>query len=115
MWPNSRIPRQPAAPNGLKVAIVGAGPSGLACAYFLALDGFKVDIYEAKDKPGGMAVDGIPSFRLDEASLKKDIQGIVALGVDIHYGSAIDSKRFGQLRDRFGTSWMVMCLKQQAP
>ena len=67
-------PRQPAAPNGLKVAIIGAGPSGLACAYFLALDGFEIDIYETKDKPGGMAADGIPSFRLDDASLKKDIE-----------------------------------------
>ena len=56
------IPRKAAARNGLKVAIIGAGPSGLACAYFLALDGFAVDIYETKDIPGGMAADGIPSF-----------------------------------------------------
>ncbi len=95
------VPRQPAAPNGLKVAIIGAGPSGLACSYFLALDGFEVDIYETKDKPGGMAADGIPGFRLDDASLKKDIEGIVALGVNIHYGSAINSKRFEQLRNTY--------------
>ncbi len=93
--------RQPAAPNGLKVAIIGAGPSGLACSYFLALDGFEVDIYETKDKPGGMAADGIPSFRLDDASLKKDIEGIIALGVNIHYGAAINSKRFEQLRNTY--------------
>jgi putative selenate reductase len=92
---------KPAAPNGLKVAIIGAGPSGLACAYFLALDGFDVDIYETKDKPGGMAADGIPSFRLDDESLKKDIAGIVALGVNIHYGSAINSQRFEQLRNTY--------------
>ena len=66
-------PRKPAAPNGLKVAIIGAGPSGLACAYFLALDGFTVDVYETKDIPGGMAADGIPAFRLDDESLKKKI------------------------------------------
>ncbi len=94
-------PRKPTAPNGLKVAIIGAGPSGLACAYFLALDGFDVDVYEAKDKPGGMAADGIPSFRLDDDSLKKDIEGIVALGVKIHFGSTINSQRFEQLRSTY--------------
>jgi len=93
--------RKPAAPNGLKVAIIGAGPSGLACAYFLALDGFAVDIYETKDIPGGMAADGIPSFRLDDDSLKKDIEGIVALGVKIHYGSKINLKRFEELRNTY--------------
>ena len=95
------IPRKAAAPNGLKVAIIGAGPSGLACAYFLALDGFAVDIYETKDIPGGMAADGIPSFRLDDDSLKKDIEGIVALGVKIHYGSKINLKRFEELRNTY--------------
>jgi putative selenate reductase len=94
-------PRNPAAPNGLKVAIIGAGPSGLACAYFLALDGFAVDIYEAKDIPGGMAADGIPTFRLDNDSLKKDIEGILALGVKIHYGSKISLKRFEALRNTY--------------
>jgi putative selenate reductase len=83
------------------VAIIGAGPSGLACAYFLALDGFEVDIYETQEKAGGMAADGIPRFRLDDESLKKDIEGILALGVNIHYGSAINSKRFEQLRNTY--------------
>jgi putative selenate reductase len=95
------IVRKPAAPNGLKVAIIGAGPSGLACAYFLALDGFAVDIYETKDIPGGMAADGIPGFRLDDDSLQKDIEGIVALGVKIHYGSQINLKRFEELRNTY--------------
>ena len=95
------IPPKAAAPNGLKVAIIGAGPSGLACAYFLALNGFAVDIYETKDIPGGMAADGIPSFRLDDDSLKKDIEGIVALGVKIHYGSKINLKRFEELRNTY--------------
>jgi putative selenate reductase len=95
------IPRKAAAPNGLKVAIIGAGPSGLACAYFLALNGFAVDIYETKDIPGGMAADGIPSFRLDDDSLKKDIEGIVVLGVKIHYGSKINLKRFEELRNTY--------------
>jgi putative selenate reductase len=94
-------PLKTSAPNGLKVAVIGAGPSGLACAYFLALDGFAVDIYETKDIPGGMAADGIPIFRLDDDSLKKDIQGILALGVKIHYGSKISLKRFEALRNTY--------------
>jgi putative selenate reductase len=95
------MPRHAAALNGLKVAIIGAGPSGLACAYFLSLDGFAVDVYETKDIPGGMAADGIPSFRLDDESLKKDIEGIVALGVKVHYGSKINLKRFEALRNTY--------------
>jgi len=95
------VARKPTASNGLKVAIIGAGPSGLAGAYFLALDGFAVDIYEAKDIPGGMAADGIPGFRLDDDSLQKDIAGIVALGVKIHYGSEINLKRFEELRNTY--------------
>ncbi len=95
------LPRKPSAPNGFNVAIIGAGPSGLACAYFLAIDGFAVDVYETKDIPGGMAADGIPDFRLDNGSLKKDIEGIVALGVKIHYSSKISLKRFEELRKTY--------------
>jgi len=95
------ILRKPARPNGLKVAIIGAGPSGLTCAYFLALGGFAVDIYETKEIYGGMAADGIPSFRLDDDSLKTDIEGILALGVRIHCSSKIDLKRFDELRNTY--------------
>jgi putative selenate reductase len=102
------VPPIPAAPNGFKVAIIGAGPSGLACAYFLALDGFEVDVYETKDIPGGMAADAIPVFRLNDERLKKDIEGIVALGVMIHYGSKIDLKRFEQLRDTYSYVYIAI-------
>ncbi|UCE51890.1 MAG: putative selenate reductase subunit YgfK [Desulfobacterales bacterium] len=95
------ISRKPAPPKGLKVAIIGAGPSGLACAYFLALGGFAVDIYETKDIAGGIAADGIPAFRLDDNSLKKDIEGILALGVRIRYGSKIDLEHFDALRNTY--------------
>ncbi len=96
-----KVPPKPAPSNGLNVAIIGAGPSGLACAYFLALDGFAVDVYETKDIPGGMAADCIPAFRLDDDSLKRDIDGIIGLGVRIHYGSKIDLERFEALRNTY--------------
>ncbi len=90
-----------APPNGIKVAIIGAGPSGLACAHFLALDGFEVRIFEGKDFAGGWASDAIPTFRLDEASIRKDIDAILALGVNIQYQAQIDRKQFDQLRRDF--------------
>jgi putative selenate reductase len=88
----------PAGANGIRVAVVGAGPSGLACAYFLALKGFQVEIYESKAFAGGMAADAIPKFRLDKASLKEDIDAILSLGVQIHYDKRIDSNQFERLR-----------------
>jgi putative selenate reductase len=100
--------RRPGAPNGLKVAVIGAGPSGLACAYFLALKGFAVDVYETKDIPGGMAADGIPAFRLDDDSLQKDIEGILALGVQVHYGSKIDLERFEELRSSYNYVYVAV-------
>ena len=88
----------PAPANGIKIAIIGAGPSGLACAHFLALDGFEVHIYEKKSFAGGWASDAIPEFRLDAASIKKDIDAILSLGVRIHYKAGIDGKKFKSLR-----------------
>ena len=84
--------------NGIKVAIIGAGPSGLACAHFLALDGFEVHLYEKKSFAGGWASDAIPEFRLDEASIKKDIDAILSLGVNMHYGAVVDAEKFEALR-----------------
>jgi putative selenate reductase len=87
----------PAPDNGVKVAIIGAGPSGLACAHFLALEGFAVDVFEAKSVLGGMASDAIPAFRLDDGALETDITAIMDLGVMIHPGERIDSARFDGL------------------
>jgi putative selenate reductase len=92
---------KPAAPNGLKVGIIGAGPSGLSCAYFLALRGFEVEIFEKKSMAGGWASDAIPTFRLDDASIQKDIDAILSLGVSIQYGAVIDRATFENMRKSF--------------
>jgi len=92
---------QPAPANGVRVAIIGAGPSGLACAHFLALDGFEVHVFESKEFAGGWASDAIPAFRLDETSIHKDIDAILALGVNIHYQVKIDRKKFEQFQRDF--------------
>jgi putative selenate reductase len=91
----------PAESNGIKVGIIGSGPSGLSCAYFLALEGFEVEIFESKGFAGGWASDAIPTFRLDDESIKKDIDAILSLGVTIHYNAAIDQSKFESMIKQF--------------
>ena len=75
-------PEQP-HPNGHRVAVVGSGPSGLACAGDLARLGYAVTVYEALHTPGGVLVYGIPEFRLPKAIVAKEVEGLKALGVSI--------------------------------
>lgn len=70
-------------PNGHKVAIIGSGPSGLACAGDLAKKGFDVTIFEALHTAGGVLVYGIPEFRLPKSIVKREIEGLKKLGVKI--------------------------------
>ena len=71
------------APNGHRVAVVGAGPSGLTCAGDLARRGYAVTVYEALHLAGGVLVYGIPEFRLPKAIVRQEIEGLQALGVEI--------------------------------
>ena len=73
-----------------KVAIVGAGPAGLTCGYFLRKMGYPVTVYEAKDRPGGMLGVTIPEFRLPRQIIDQDIEYIQSCGVEIRYNSPID-------------------------
>lgn len=76
---NTAVPE----PNGHKVAVVGAGPSGLTCAGDLAKLGYKVTIFEAFHTAGGVLMYGIPEFRLPKAIVQKEIQKLRELGVEI--------------------------------
>lgn len=69
-----------------KIAIVGAGPAGLSCAYFLAMLGHRVRIFEATQEPGGVLRWGIPEYRLPKSVLKREIRRISELGVEIKTG-----------------------------
>ncbi len=69
-----------------KVAIIGAGPAGLSCAYFLALKGYSPVIFEKNQHPGGMLRYGIPSFKLEKEVIDAEIEIIKALGVEIKCG-----------------------------
>ena len=81
-----------------KTAIIGAGPSGLSCARFMAQAGFEVTIYEAKSRPGGMVAGAIPSFRLTDEAVDIDIRRIESLGVKVCFNTPVDKEKFEQLR-----------------
>ncbi len=81
--------KKPTAKNGKSVGIVGAGPSGLTCGYYLAKLGYDVDVYEAESVAGGMLALGIPEYRLPKDVLKYEIANIEKAGVKIHLNTKI--------------------------
>ena len=82
---------QPACADatGKKVAIIGGGPSGLSCAYYLALMGHQVTIFEEKSKLGGMLRYGIPAYRFPREKLDAEIASILSLGIEAHTGITV--------------------------
>jgi NADPH-dependent glutamate synthase beta subunit-like oxidoreductase len=80
--------------RGQKVAVIGAGPAGLACAHDLALMGYRVTIFEATGLPGGMMYHGIPEFRLPRAIIQKEMDRICRLGVEMRIKAPL-SEEFG--------------------
>ena len=69
-----------------KVAVIGAGPAGLSCAYFLRLDGYPVTVFEKEKRPGGMLMNGIPSYRLSKDVLDSEIDVFRQMGIEIKCG-----------------------------
>lgn len=69
-----------------KIAVVGAGPAGLSCAYFLAVEGYKVTVFEKQKKLGGMLTLGIPSYRLGKEIVESEIEVLRQLGVEFKAG-----------------------------
>ncbi|WP_319542996.1 FAD-dependent oxidoreductase [uncultured Pseudodesulfovibrio sp.] len=76
-------------PEDLKVAVVGAGPAGICCAYHLLLKGYTVDVFEAQEQAGGMASIGIPSYRLPKDVLRSETDIIERLGGRFLYGQKL--------------------------
>lgn len=94
------LAEEKAPTTGKKVAIVGGGPSGLSAAYYLTIMGHDVEIFEQRQKLGGMLRYGIPSYRLPRDVLDREIETILATGIKVHTGvtvgeelSIIDLKR----------------------
>jgi formate dehydrogenase beta subunit len=82
-----KIPERPRRSE--KIAIVGSGPAGLTCAYFLAKDGYAVTVFEAASQPGGMLRLGIPPYRLPREVLNREIELIARWGVEFRTNTKI--------------------------
>ncbi|TVQ12740.1 MAG: hypothetical protein EA361_10625 [Bacteroidetes bacterium] len=88
--------------TGKKVAVIGAGPGGLSAAYFLACEGHHAEIFEASPHAGGMLRYGIPPYRLPNEVIEKEVEGITALGVKIHYNQKLgDNLSYKDLKKNF--------------
>jgi glutamate synthase (NADPH/NADH) small chain len=90
------------ADTGKRIAIVGAGPGGLSAAYYLRLKGHAVEVFESQAQAGGMLRYGVPSYRLPDPALDKDIEHIRSLGVEIHFNHSIGrDTAFSDLLDNY--------------
>ncbi len=77
--------------TGMKVAVIGSGPAGLSCAYFLALKGHQVTVFESAPVPGGLLVAAIPDYRLARRIVAREVEMISSLGVEIRTGVTVGS------------------------
>ncbi len=83
------LDQKPKSEREERVAVIGSGPGGLTCAYYLALEGYKVTVFESQSKAGGMLALGIPEFRLPKDILEYEIDRIKKAGVEIRTGTTI--------------------------
>jgi NADPH-dependent glutamate synthase beta subunit-like oxidoreductase len=83
-WERSAAPLK-----GRRVAVVGAGPAGLTCAYFLARLGYRVDILEKAEKPGGMLALALPAFRMSDEVLRREIDGLIRPEMRFEFGKTL--------------------------
>ncbi|HEX7714516.1 MAG TPA: FAD-dependent oxidoreductase, partial [Bacillota bacterium] len=94
--------------KGRKVGIIGAGPSGLTCGYYLARLGYEVEVFEAQPVAGGVLAFGIPEYRLPKEILKREIKLIEQVGVEIHLNTEVGRDiSFEQLRKDFDTVYIA--------
>ncbi|MEI6678433.1 MAG: NADH-ubiquinone oxidoreductase-F iron-sulfur binding region domain-containing protein [Mariniphaga sp.] len=94
--------------NGKSVGIIGAGPSGLTCGYYLARLGYAVDIYEEKSVAGGILAYGIPEYRLSKEALRKEISSITQAGINIIYNTKIGKDiTFSELKSKYSAVYIA--------
>ena len=99
---SKELPAKPQS-NGHKVAVVGSGPAGLTCAGDLAKLGYEVTVFEALHLAGGVLVYGIPEFRLPKSVVKKEIDGLSAMGVKIETNMVVGKTvSVDELMDEYG-------------
>lgn len=98
-----------AEPTGKKIAIVGGGPSGLTCAYFSALMGHEVHVFEGRKQLGGMMRYGIPAYRFPRERLDEDIRAILSTGnITVHYESQVGTEEMKQLSVNYDAVYVAI-------
>ena len=102
------VPARSAQTNR-RVAVIGGGPSGLTCAYFLSLMGHDVVIFEARKHLGGMLRYGIPAYRLPRERLDEDINAILAVGgIEVHLETKVDTQTMAELQNEFDAVYVAI-------
>ena len=94
--------------TGKRVAVIGGGPAGLSCAYYLAVMGHKVTIFEQRHHLGGMLRYGIPSYRLPRERLQAEIDWILSAGIDVELDHSVNGEELAHLRDEFDAVYLAI-------
>jgi len=103
------IEAKPRPRRGSKVAVIGSGPAGLTCAYYLALEGYGVTIFEALPVAGGMLAVGIPEYRLPRDILNYEIDNIKRVGVEIRTNTAVGKDvTLEELREEYNAVFIAI-------
>lgn len=97
-----------AEPTGKRVCVVGGGPAGLSCAYYLTIMGHEVTILEQRKHLGGMLRYGIPNYRLPHAELGAEIQWILDCGIKVELEHSVDGDEFERLREEYDAVYLAI-------
>ena len=98
-----------AEPTGKRIAVIGGGPGGLSCAYYLSLMGHSVTVYEKQKHLGGMLRYGIPSYRFPRELLDREIDSILSLGIEVHTNCTIgEDISFDEIHKNFDSIYIAI-------
>ena len=103
---------QPGEQNGRKVAVIGAGPSGLTAAYYLSRKGYEAHVFDRMEQGGGVAWKAIPQYRLPEEELSKQMEVFESAGVIMHYGENITEKLLAKLSEEYHAVYIAAGLQK---
>lgn len=107
--PADQVPVPECAPStGKKVAIIGGGPAGLTCAYFLQLMGHHAVVFEGKKHLGGMLRYGIPNYRFPRERLQQDIDSILKTGVEVHLETKVGTDEINKMNEEYDAMYIAI-------